>query len=104
MRNNSSFKLTKTFRIRKKLFKQSSSRIMNPHSTIHNLNTISFTSSNNLIKLSYIHSNRLLQKDMFPFLSCFNSPLNVETSGERNVESIDLWIFEKRFVRAMDFG
>ncbi|WZZ64397.1 hypothetical protein YC2023_075767 [Brassica napus] len=67
--------------------------MMSPHGTIRNLNTILFASRDNLIELSYVHSHGLLQKDVLSTLGSTYSPLDMEASWERNVKSINLWIF-----------
>lgn len=100
------FELTKKLRIIKKLPHFRIPGMMDPHGTIHELNSVLLTRFSNFIKLLHVHGDRLLHQQMLLTLGHFQGPFYVQRSGQRQIDGVDSGVFNNAFIRAtdLDFG
>lgn len=100
------FELAKKLRIIKKLPHFRIPGMMDPHGTIHELNSVLLTRFSNFIKLLHVHGDRLLHQQMLLTLGHFQGPFYVQRSGQRQIDGVDSGVFNNAFIRAtdLDFG
>nr|GMC52503.1 hypothetical protein CR513_00322 [Ipomoea batatas] len=90
-------------RIREELFHLSSSRMMHPRGSIHELNPTGRTRRQNLVQLRHVQRHRLLQQHVLLLLRRQDGPPHVEAGGERDVNGVHVRVVQHGVVAAVNF-
>lgn len=96
------FELAKLICIGKKFPHLGRARVVHPHGTVHELHSIDLARFENLVKLSYIKSHRLLEEHVLLLLGGEHGPAQVKTGRKWDIDGVDFGIIEYSFVRTID--
>lgn len=77
---------------------------MHPHSSVHELNSVSFACLENLIEFRDIESDGLLEEQVLLLLRRQHRPPDVEAGGEGDVDGVHVGVVEDGVVAAVDLG
>ena len=89
---------TSRMRNREQALYVGSSRVMQPHATIHELHAVGFNRIQDSIEFRHVKSHGLLHQHVLLFTGGHNRPPHVQTRGEGEVHGVHAWILQHLIV------